>query len=272
MVGDEARMHWTWHLDSSKRAWLPRAIPPSLLAAGLATMLAAPARADDSPLNTTAGYEYFAGPDGQETQTVTGEVEAKYHRMSATLSAGRVHDIGAGTGWTLGAGLGVPVARRTQLKLNTERTSADSDYVAWKVEAGPAFDFGHDRTLTLTYVRVEDTDQTITNGASAELEGPLVPDHLTASGTLAYTNTGSLNGVEGTAGLSWTPVDHVEIEGDAGYTQTGISLNGPLSSKHVVKGNANRQRGRPGTGTGTSTTTDGTPGMTAQLAVRFSFP
>jgi hypothetical protein len=266
-------MNWIRHLDSSKLARLARVVRPGLLAVGLVALLSASACADDSPLNTTAGYEYFAGPDGQATQTVTGEVEAKYHHMSATLSAGRVHDIGAGTGWTLGAGLGVPIARRTQLKLNTERASADSGYVAWKVEAGPAFDLGHDRTLTLTYVRVEDTDQTVTNGASAEMEGPLVPDHLTASGTLAYTNTESLNGIEGTAGLSWTPVDHVEIEGDAGYTQTGISLNGPFSSKHVTRGSANRQHGKPGTGTSTSTsTTDGTPGMTAQLAVRFSFP
>jgi hypothetical protein len=264
-------MNRSWPCPTSRNAaW--RLVGQVLLAVGLVALPGASARADDSPLNTTAGYEYFAGPDGQQTQTVTGEVEGKFHRMSATLSAGRAHDVGAGTGWTLGAGLGLPIARRTQLKLNMERTSADSDYVAWKGEAGPAFDLGHDKTLTLTYVRVEDTDHTITNGASAEMEGPIVPDHLSASGTLAYTNTGSLNGVEGTAGLSWTPIDHVEIEGDAGYTQTGFSLNSPFSSKHVAKGSANRQRGKPVAPTAPISESDGTPGMTAQLAVRFSFP
>lgn len=240
-------------------------------ALGLATLSAAAwARADDAPLTTTAGYEYFAGPDHQETQTVTGEVEAKVHRVSASVSVGRVKDVGAGAGLDLAAELGVPIARRTQLKLNTERASADSGYVAWKVETGPAFDLGHEKTLTLLLVRVEDNAGAVTNGASAELEGPLVPDHLTASGTLAYNKTESLGGVEGTAGLSWSPIDHFEIEGDAAYTETGVSLSSVFAPKHSNQ--ASSRSRAPGRTTTTSTDPQGSPGMTAQLAVRFSFP
>jgi hypothetical protein len=241
------------------------------LAIGLAALSAAWAWADDTPVTTTAGYEYFAGPDHQQTQTVTGEVEAKVHRVSASVSVGRVKDVGAGAGLDLAGELGLPIAPRTQLKLNTERASADSGYVAWKVETGPAFDLGHEKTLTLLLVRVEDNDGAVTNGASAELEGPLVPDHLTASGTLAYNKTESLGGVEGTAGLSWAPIDHVEIEGDAGYTETGVSLNSIFASNHANHANS-RSRAPGKTTTTTSTEPQESPGMTAQIAVRFSFP
>jgi hypothetical protein len=78
----------------------------------------------------------------------------------------------------------MPIAARTQLKLEAERGLADSGYVAWTLKAGPAFQLLRGQVLSLKYVRVEDNESAITNGATTELEGPLVPDHLSASGAL----------------------------------------------------------------------------------------
>jgi hypothetical protein len=221
----------------------------------------ASARADDQPINTTAGVEYFAGPD-QRTRTATGEIEAKYRGGSAAVSAGRVDDEGSGGGLDLGATLGLPIAPQTQLKLETERVRGDSSYAAWTVKAGPAFELDG-QTFSLEYVRLEDNRSAVTNGATAELERPLIPDRLSAEGALSYTKLQDLAGAEGSAGLSWTPVDHLEIEGDAGYTQTGISVNGLFSSKHVARSSRLKKQDQ---------TLVKTPGMTAQLAMRFSFP
>jgi hypothetical protein len=221
----------------------------------------ASARADDPAVSATAGFEYFAGPD-QRTRTATGEIEAKMLGGSAAVSAGRVDDEGTGGGLDLGVTLGLPIAPKTQLKVETERVRADSSYAAWALKAGPEFELdGH--TLSLKYVRLEDNRSGVTNGASAELERPLIPDHLSAEGTLAYTKLQDLAGTEGSAGLSWTPVEHLEIEGEAGYTRTGISLNGLFSSKHVARSSGLKKQSQGPVKT---------PGMTAQVAMRFSFP
>jgi hypothetical protein len=239
----------------------------------LASMVLAPvlARAgDSSPVTTTAGYEYYAGPDHQLTRTASGEVEGKILGATASILGGRVDDAGAGVGFDVGAGLGLAIAPRTQFKLEAEHARVDSGYVAWTLKAGPAFELPRGQALSLKYVRIADNESAVTNGATAELESPLIPNRLSGTGTLSYTKLQDLSGVEGAAGLSWTPVDHVEIEGDAGYTETGISLNSLFSSKHVIKANQAKQQGKKGATT--STGLEKSPGMIAQVAVRFSFP
>lgn len=227
-------------------------------------------RADDSPVAATAGFEYYTGPDHQLTRTVAGEVEAHLLGGSASLSLGRFDDEGAGVGLKVGGGLGLPLAPRTQLKLGVERSLADSSYKAWEFKAGPAFKLLRGQTLTLTYVHFQDNEDATSNGASAELEVPLIADHLSASVSVSYARVEQLGGVEGVAGLSVAPVDHLEIEGTVGYTQTGIGLQGLFPARHVV------HRGQAKKGRGTSTTEitgpAEAPGAIAQLAVRFSFP
>jgi|SRR5215831_4273540 len=228
--------------------------------------------ADESPVTATAAFEYYAGPNAQETRSAKAEVEASIHRITSSVSVGRISDSSAGAGLDLGAGLGVPMSLHTRLKFEAERAEGDSGYVAWTVNAGPSFELLHGRTLTFKYVRVEDNESTVTNGVSAELESPVIPDKLSASGSLAYgaIKTESIGGLEASAGLSWAPVDHVEIEGDAGYTGTGISLSNPLSPKHVGNGNGHGKHQSQGAPTASSS--EDSPGMTADLAVRFSFP
>jgi hypothetical protein len=235
-----------------------------------ALLYAPPAHADSTSVAASVGYDYSVAPDRQWTRAMTSEVEATHRTTSASLSLGRVDDSGTGVGLDVGAGLGLPLARRTKLQLGAERAGGDSSYRAWRLKAGPAIDLQRGRTLTLTLVREQDSEHTITNGASAALEAPLVPDRLSASGTIAYTRVESLGGIDGAAGLSWSPLDHVEIEGDAGYTQTGVSLNRVFSSKHAVRAGRGKAPGKPGTTT--STDLQGSPGITAELAVRFSFP
>ncbi len=233
------------------------------------------AAADDEPsLDFTAGYEHYVGPDHQLTRTLAGEVEGKLRGYGASFSAGRFHDEGAGVGMDLEGGLGLPLAPRTQLKLGAEAALGDSSYRLWTLKAGPAFALPRKVTLTTLYLHLEDNAGVAADGGSAEVEIPIVPDRLSSSATLSYTAVRhvGVSGAEGAVGLSWTPVDHVELEGDLGYTQTGIGINTLFSTRHVV--NRGPQRGRgSGAGGGVDTGTVGeTPGATAQIALRFSFP
>lgn len=253
----------------------PRA--PALLyrtCAGLALlmMFGGPAWSDDSPVTTTAGYEYYTGPDHQFTRTLGGELEAHLRSESVSLSLGRFDDESAGAGLKVGAGLGLPLAPRTQIKLAFDHALGDSSYKAWELRAGPAIKLLRGETLTLTYVHSQDNQDATSNGASTELEVPLIGDHLGASGSVSYARVNGLGGLEGMAGLSASLLDHLEIEGELGYSQTGISLHGLFPGHDVVQKSQMAQRGRKRTG-GTSTTGPAeTPGAVAQLAVRFSFP
>jgi hypothetical protein len=238
-------------------------------ALALLTMLGGPAWPDDSPVTTTAGYEYYTGPDHQLTRTVAGELEARLLGGGASLVLGRFDDEGAGVGLKVGGGLGVPLAPRTQLKLGVERSLGDSSYRAWEFKAGPAINLLRGQTLTLTYVHSQDNEDAASNGAGAELEVPLIVDHLSASGSVSYARVKQLGGVEGMAGLSASPVDHLEIEAEVGYTQTGIGLQGLFPGRHVIH-RGQKKAGRTST-TGTSSPVE-TPGAIAQLAVRVSFP
>jgi len=243
----------------------------SALTFAVAIIAPASARAEDPPVTATAGLEYYEGPDQLATRTVTGEVEAKVRSGTASLLVGGFNDEGVGAGFKFGGGLGWPISPRTQLKLDGERATGDSSYVAWMIEAGPAFDLLKGNTLSFKYIRREESagaltnvPSAITNAVSAALESPVIPDKLSATGEVSYVQLQDLGGLEGTAGLSWTPADHFEIEGEAGYSQTGIGLNDLFSAKHA---------GRSGRGpTNKGGTATETPGPTAQLALRVSFP
>lgn len=227
--------------------------------------------AADSSLDSSVGFEYYAAPGHQLTRTVVGALEAKRAGGSVSLSLGRFDDSGMGRGVTLGGGLGIPLAPRTQLKLGAERSLGDSGSRAWVLKAGPAIRLLRGQTLSLIYVHSEDGDGTNSNGASVELEAPIVVDRLSASASACYVRMQDTGGAEGTAGLSWSPVDHLELEGEAGYTQTGIGLRGLVPGQHL----AGHGRGQAKKSGSTTTSTSGIekfPGATAQLAVRFSFP
>src|SRR5215467_14960578 len=98
----------------------------SLLALTLVTLAIPSARAADSRVSTSAGFEYYSGPDRQLTRTATGELEAKILAGSASLSVGRFDDDGVGVGIKLGAGMAMPLSPHAQLKLDAERATGDS--------------------------------------------------------------------------------------------------------------------------------------------------
>jgi hypothetical protein len=123
----------------------------------------------------------------------------------------------------------------------------------------------------MVYVHSEDSDGTNSNGASVELEAPIVVDRLSASASACYVRTQDTGGAEGTAGLSWSPVEHLELEGEAGYTQTGIGL-GSLVPGHHLASSGRGQTKKPGSTTTSTSGIEKFPGATVQLAVRFSFP
>lgn len=260
-----------WLRRRSCTPWIPRVERRITMAIVALALAVGPARAAGPSLDSSVGFEYYAAPDHQLTRTVVGALEAHLAGGSASLSVGRFDDSGIGRGVTVGAGLGIPLAPRTQLKLGAERALGDSSNRAWVFKAGPAIGLIRGQTLSLLFVHSEDTDGTNSNGASVGWEAPIVVDRLSTSVTGGYVRMLDTGGAEGTFGLSWSPVDHLEFEGEGGYTETGIGLQGLVPGHHLMS-RGRGQAKKSGGGTTLASSIEKFPGATVQLAVRFSFP
>ena len=120
-----------------------------------------------------AGYDGYAGPNGQGTNSVLGFVAAGAPQASLALGGLRFMDRQVGDGMGAIAVLGVPLGARTRLRAWGTRLVGDESFRAWRVKTGPEFTLMSDRTLGIFFQHEENNLGGRLNGATSELSPPL---------------------------------------------------------------------------------------------------
>jgi len=206
----------------------------------------------------SAGYDYYAGPAGQTTRSVSGTGVADFGRVNSSLGLVRFDDSQAGQGVSVVGSLGASVGASIWLHAAASRYIGDSAYRAWRLKLGPSFDLSGGRSLGVYFSHYNDDSSNTSSGLIAELGTPL-RENLTGRATAAYASAQGQGSGQATIGLSWTATHHVELSGDAGLAQAGAGSSGAFPSKKVKRNAATGALSNPAS-------------ATAELALRVTFP
>ena len=181
-----------------------------------------------------AGYDYYDGVEGQITRGAVAAVAAGFAGAQASLAGVRYDDDLWGQGTSVTAGLGVPLGLLTTLRAQGTRFVGDETYRAWRAKVGPQVGLPGGRTIGLWYSHYEDNEKMTSDGVIVESEIPLV-EKLSArvSGSYATMPQG-VHGLQGTVGLGWALVPHLQLSADVGVAQNGgaaAAAPGPVSRR-----------------------------------------
>jgi hypothetical protein len=243
-------------------------------AAGLATLFLLMLFALSSPaaaaVTAVGGYDHYAGAFGQRTDGVVGAVVVGIGSGDVTAAGVRYDDSLIGEGYSVVGGVGLPLAPTTMLRASGTRFIGDESFRAWRVKVGPQFALPGERSLTLSYSRYQDNLASRSNGVIAEATSPLVPKlGGKATGSVATTSDGP-TALQGSVGLSWSPVRRLELSGEVGVARNAAGAagqpfpnRGPLDGLPLVGG---------GSGGGGSSGSSQEVAGTALISVRVSVP
>ncbi len=247
----------------------PRALGP----AGLMMMLAVVAtRASgaSAPVTAVGGFDHYAGPLGQTTNGVVGAVVLAAGGGDVTLAGVRYDDSYIGRGYSLTGGGGLPLAPACLLRITGTRFIGDESFRAWRAKVGPQLSLPGGRTLMLSYAHYRDDLGVRSNGAIAEAATPLVAG-LTGKASASYATARQGPGaLQGSLGLGWNIVRHLELSGEVGLARNAAGASGqpfpgsgPLDGLGLLGGGS----GTSG-GTGTAREVEGT----VLLGMRVTLP
>src|SRR5437667_2947085 len=159
--------------------------------------------ASAAPIAAGGGYSYFTGPAGQRTRNLMAIAAAAPGPVRASVTAVRYDDDTIGKGIGIVAGLGVPVAAHTRLRMWGSRYVGDDAFRAWRVKAGPEANLPGGGALGLFFAHGESNAADRTNAGVAELGMPL-PAGVTGRASASYARgAGDLSSAAGSIGLGW---------------------------------------------------------------------
>ena len=174
------------------------------------------------PVSAAGGYDYYDGVDGQITRGVVAAVGASFAGTQASLAGVRYDDSDAGKGTSITAGMGVPAGLLITLRAQATRFVGDGSHRAWRAKVGPQVGLPGGRTVSIMYSHYEDNQETTSNGAILETEIPLV-EGLTARANASYATAQGVRGTQGAVGLGWKLAPHLELSGEVGVAQSGLT-------------------------------------------------
>ncbi|HKQ56745.1 MAG TPA: hypothetical protein VJY35_02650 [Candidatus Eisenbacteria bacterium] len=205
-------------------------------------LTAAAGSAQASPVTAVGGYDHYAGPLGQNIDAVLGAVVLGAGGSDLMLAGVRYDDNLSGQGITVTGGVGVPLAPMTKLRINATRIIADETFRAWRARVGPQLSLPRGTSLSLWYAHYQDHLGGRSNGAIAEAAAPIVPKLSgRASASYATTSQGP-PAVQGSVGLGWSVVSHLELSGELGLARNASGAagtpggGGPLGGLPILGG------------------------------------
>ena len=187
------------------------------------------------PVQAGGGGDYYSGPDHQITRSALAFVGAGLGPMgSASLAGLRYDDTNIGLGNAYVAGIALPVAPMTLLRVWGTRFIGDESFRAWRVKTGPQMTLPGGPALGLYYTHFADDATARSDGATAELSVPLLANVNGRATASHATAPGALRSTQGSVGLSWNPFHALELSGEVGLARGGALSSGLAPSRGVL--------------------------------------
>jgi hypothetical protein len=193
-----------------------------------AACLAAPALADTSGL---AGADY-SSVEGQVTKGLVGAGILSFDGGGFLTAAGAGYDDNRiGGGVSLTAGVGAPLGSVALARAFGTSWIGENDYRAWRLKAGPFFQWSGGTWVGLSFVRFDDGDGGDATGGMVEASVPIAPRwRAVATGAAASIGDGR-ESASGSAGVAWEPVPRWELQ-----VEGGVARNGTLGTTGAAAG------------------------------------
>jgi len=180
------------------------------------------------PLTVGGGYDYYRGPGDQITHGPVAVAAVSLGPLANfSLTGMRYDDNHAGKGTAITGGVGLPILPAIQMRTFASRYVGADDYRAWRFKAGPQLGIPTGQSLGVFYSHYRDNSDGVSDGATAELATPLIAG-LSGKLTAAYAKAEGLKSGQGSVGLSWTPVGHLELSGEVGLARSGAVATQPI--------------------------------------------
>ncbi|HEY3215525.1 MAG TPA: hypothetical protein VGK93_03435 [Candidatus Eisenbacteria bacterium] len=186
--------------------------------------LTGPAIAGAASFAGAVGYESYEGA-GQVTRAALGVGVVKLEQgAEASLAVVRYDDNSVGPGSSLTLALGLPLETPLTLRSQGSRFFGDQSYRAWRAKVGPQWSFSGGASVWLAYAHFEDNQEFHLDGGALESATPLTT-RLTAKLNASYAiGSQDLTSLQGSVGLGWVVVPHLELSGEVGLAQNGASV------------------------------------------------
>ena len=164
------------------------------------------------------GYDYYSGPNGQQTHAGLGIAVLGVGSGDLLAGALRFDDniVGPGSGVLLGGG--VPLGERVKLRMLGTRFVGDRDYRAWRLKIGPQWSAPAGGVLGAFYIHDSNNLGPDTRSGTGELSVPL-SKAWAGKFSLSYGRCDEVSGFASTVGAEWTPVPHVGLSADLGFAR-----------------------------------------------------
>jgi hypothetical protein len=243
-----------------------------IIVSTLALMLVTTA-AQAAPLGAFGGFDHYAGAFGQRTDGWVAGLELSAAAADAAIAGVRYDDTLIGRGTSVTGAAGFAMAPMTQLRFAATRFIGDQTFRAWRARVGPRFSLPSGQSLWLSYVHYQDDAAGHSDGATAEAATLLIAN-LTGRANASYAT--AVNGppaLQGSLGLGWRVVPHLELSGELGLARnrSGATGGAPVPGGGVL-GIQPPLIGGGGNAGGESRGSVNDVSMTASLGVRVFLP
>ncbi len=178
------------------------------------------------PLSGALGCDSYNGVGNHQARGVSATLEAGLgSRTAGIVAAGLYDDNLVGKGQSYTAGASVHVRGPLRMRGLGSHIRGENGLRAMRYEIGPQFTLAQGRNVGLRFVHYGDNSMT-SNGMRTEVDGPIATG-LTARFSGAYASTSAgVAAIEGSVGLVWSAMNHLEVAGDVGIAQNGSGAPG----------------------------------------------
>ena len=195
------------------------------LAGALLLVAARPAVPRAQAISGSVGYDYYSGPLDQITRTLEGFAAATIGAGAASVTLSRFDDSIVGSGIGVGAGAAIPIAPTTRMRVWATSYTGDASFSGWRLRGGPQLRLATGQTLALYAAHYEDNVLGTSNSVSLAF-GAAASDAIDVRASAGFASGIGVQGAQGSIGMSWTALRHLELSGDVGMSQGAPVVSG----------------------------------------------
>jgi hypothetical protein len=209
-----------------------------------------------APIGAFGGFDHYVGAFDQRTDGWVAGLEMTTAAADLALAGVRYDDTLIGRGTSVTGVAGFAMAPMTHLRFAATRFVGDETFRAWRARVGPQFGLPSGQSLWLSYVHYEDNAADHSDGVVAEATTPLIAN-LTGRANASYaTAVAGPPALQGSVGLGWRVIPHVELSGELGLARNASGASGPPASGGGILGVTPPLIGGPGHGANRGTVND----------------